>query len=127
MFERGEGGAVELRLSRDERSLLAGVVAELRALLDGAPGDPSLRRLFPPAYDEAEDYGCGFHYRRAELFDYDHADEDAEAETYELGVGEGEWAGCGDAWAEGVVALAVVAVGRAGPVLHTVADEVDAD
>ena len=55
MFERGEGGGVELRLSRDERSLLAGLVEELRALLDGAPGDPSLRRLFPPAYDEEED------------------------------------------------------------------------
>ena len=55
MFERGDGGAVELRLSRDERSLLTGLVAELRALLDGAPGDPSLRRLFPPAYDEEND------------------------------------------------------------------------
>ena len=55
MFERGQEGGVELRLSREERSLLAGVVAELRALLEGAPGDPSLRRLFPPAYDEAED------------------------------------------------------------------------
>jgi len=55
VFERSEGGGVELRLSREERSLLAGVVAELRALLEGVPGDPSLRRLFPPAYDEAED------------------------------------------------------------------------
>jgi Domain of unknown function (DUF2017) len=55
MFERGDGGAIELRLSRDERSLLAGLVEELRALLDGAPGDPSLRRLFPPAYDEEDD------------------------------------------------------------------------
>jgi hypothetical protein len=55
VFERGEGGGVELRLSREERSLLAGVVAELRALLEGASADPSLRRLFPPAYDEAED------------------------------------------------------------------------
>jgi hypothetical protein len=55
VFERGEGGGVQLRLSREELSLLAGVVAELRALLEGAPGDPSLRRLFPPAYDEAED------------------------------------------------------------------------
>jgi Domain of unknown function (DUF2017) len=55
VFERGDGGAVELRLSRDERSLLTGLVAELRALLDGAPGDPSLRRLFPPAYDEEND------------------------------------------------------------------------
>ena len=45
------GGGVELRLSSDERSLLARLVAELRSLLDGAPGDPSLRRLFPaPAY-----------------------------------------------------------------------------
>ena len=55
MFERGDQGAVELRLSRDERSLLAGLVAELRALLDGAPGDSSLRRLFPPAYDDEDD------------------------------------------------------------------------
>jgi hypothetical protein len=55
VFERGDGGAVELRLSRDERSLLAGLVEELRALLEGDPGDPSLRRLFPPAYDEEDD------------------------------------------------------------------------
>jgi hypothetical protein len=55
VFERGDGGAVELRLSRDERSLLAGLVEELRALLEGAPGDPSLRRLFPPAYHEEDD------------------------------------------------------------------------
>ena len=55
MFERGQEGGVELRLSGDERALLARLVAELQALLDGAPGDPSLRRLFPPAYDEADD------------------------------------------------------------------------
>jgi hypothetical protein len=55
VFERGDGGAVELRLSPDERSLLAGLVVELRALLDGDAGDPSLRRLFPPAYDEDDD------------------------------------------------------------------------
>jgi hypothetical protein len=55
VFERGDGGTVELRLSRDERSLLAGLVEELRSLLEGAPGDPSLRRLFPPAYDEEDE------------------------------------------------------------------------
>jgi hypothetical protein len=55
VFERGEEGGVELRLSRDERSLLAGLVAELRALLEGDAGDPSLTRLFPPAYDEEDD------------------------------------------------------------------------
>jgi len=69
VFERGEGGGVELRLSREERSLLAGVVAELRALLEGAPGDPSLRRLFPPAYDEAEDESAYRELMGGELLD----------------------------------------------------------
>ena len=81
MFERGEGGAVELRLSRDERSLLAGVVAELRALLDGAPGDPSLRRLFPPAYDEAEDERAYRDLMGSELLDGRRAALDVVAQT----------------------------------------------
>jgi hypothetical protein len=81
VFERGEGGAVELRLSRDERSLLAGVVAELRALLDGAPGDPSLRRLFPPAYDEAEDERAYRDLMGSELLDGRRAALDVVAQT----------------------------------------------
>ena len=81
MFERSEGGAVELRLSRDERSLLAGVVAELRALLDGAPGDPSLRRLFPPAYDEAEDERAYRDLMGSELLDGRRAALDVVAQT----------------------------------------------
>jgi hypothetical protein len=57
MFSRASGGEIELTLSRDERTLLAGLAGELRAQLDGEPGaDPSLRRLFPPAYeDETEE------------------------------------------------------------------------
>ena len=35
--------------------LLTGLVAELTALLQGEPQDPSLRRLFPPAYEDAQD------------------------------------------------------------------------
>ena len=31
------------------------LAGELRAQLDGSTADPSLRRLFPPAYDDAED------------------------------------------------------------------------
>jgi Domain of unknown function (DUF2017) len=81
VFERSEGGAVELRLSRDERSLLAGVVAELRALLDGAPGDPSLRRLFPPAYDEAEDERAYRDLMGSELLDGRRAALDVVAQT----------------------------------------------
>jgi hypothetical protein len=55
VFERGQGGELELRLARDERALLAGLAAELRGLLEGEPGDPSLRRLFPPAYEDEQD------------------------------------------------------------------------
>ena len=54
-MERAAGGGVELRLGNEERALLMGLAAELRALLDGAPDDPSLRRLFPPAYDDEAD------------------------------------------------------------------------
>jgi uncharacterized protein DUF2017 len=55
VFERGQGGELELRLARDERALLAGLAGELRAVLEGEPGDPSLRRLFPPAYEDEQD------------------------------------------------------------------------
>jgi hypothetical protein len=56
VFSHASGGEVELTLSRDERTLLAGLAGELRAQLDGDTYDPSLRRLFPPAYeDEAEE------------------------------------------------------------------------
>lgn len=55
MLERLPDGGILLHLSHDERALLAGLTAELRALLDGARDDPSLRRLFPPAYDDETD------------------------------------------------------------------------
>ncbi|MFL5922182.1 MAG: DUF2017 family protein [Gaiellaceae bacterium] len=60
MFFRRSDGEVELTLSRDERALLAGLAAELRAQLDDDTQDPSLRRLFPPAYeDEADERAYG--------------------------------------------------------------------
>jgi Domain of unknown function (DUF2017) len=49
------GGGVCLRLPPDERDLLRDLPAQLRSLLDEAPDDRSLERLFPPAYDDAED------------------------------------------------------------------------
>ena len=55
MLERTPEGDVLVRLSPEERSLLLGLVAELRAQLEGESRDPSLRRLFPPAYDDEED------------------------------------------------------------------------
>ena len=95
MFERGEGGAVELRLSRDERSLLTGVIAELRALLEGVPGDPSLRRLFPPAYDEAEDERAYRELMGSELLDGRRAALDVVAQTIDSERLDAEQA---DAW-----------------------------
>jgi hypothetical protein len=81
VFERGKGGEVRLSLSREERSLLAGLAEELRALLDGAPGDPSLRRLSPPAYEEADDERAYRELMGSELLDGRRAALDLVAET----------------------------------------------
>jgi len=54
-MERAADGGVELRLTLEERALLTGLAGELLVLLDGEPGDPALRRLSPPAYDDEQD------------------------------------------------------------------------
>jgi hypothetical protein len=53
-IERTRAGDIRLRLPRDERALLRSLPGQLRRLLVEAPDDPSLERLFPPAYDDAE-------------------------------------------------------------------------
>jgi hypothetical protein len=53
-IERTGKGDIRLRLPRDERALLRSLPGQLRRLLVEAPDDPSLERLFPPAYDDAE-------------------------------------------------------------------------
>jgi hypothetical protein len=55
VIERAADGGVLLRLSQEERALMAGLARDLRAQLDGSPGDPSFRRLFPPAYEDERD------------------------------------------------------------------------
>jgi hypothetical protein len=59
-IDRARDGSIALRLPSAERELLASLPDELRTLLDDAPDDPSLRRLFPPAY---EDDGSEREYR----------------------------------------------------------------
>ena len=54
-IERLPDGHVALRLSAPERDLLRGLPGQLRSLLDSGSDDPSLRRLFPPAYAEDEE------------------------------------------------------------------------
>jgi hypothetical protein len=58
-IERTRSGDFRLRLPREERELLRTVPAQLRALLDDAD-DPSLVRLFPPAYREDLDASAEF-------------------------------------------------------------------
>jgi hypothetical protein len=54
-IERGRDGSIVLRLPREERQLMRALPVELQELMDGAPEDPSLRRLFPPAYEDTDD------------------------------------------------------------------------
>jgi hypothetical protein len=51
-IHRAADGELRLRLPEEERLLLRGVAASTRERL--RDDDPALRRLFPPAYDEAE-------------------------------------------------------------------------
>ena len=74
MFERRRiqasgDGSVRLRLPREERELLRTLPAQLRSLLDEAPDDPSLERLFPPAYDDDESEAEYRRLMRDELLD----------------------------------------------------------
>jgi hypothetical protein len=55
VLEPLQDGGIRLQLSQDERALLVGLTGELRALLEVTPDDPSLRRLFPSAYDDEAD------------------------------------------------------------------------
>lgn len=51
---RDAAGRVRLQFKKHEQALLLELLSELEALLDDAD-DPAVRRLFPPAYIDAED------------------------------------------------------------------------
>ena len=53
-IRRLPGGGVRVELSQDERDLLRQVAGELRVLLEAETDDPSLRRLYPSAHEDAE-------------------------------------------------------------------------
>lgn len=59
--KRLRSGRYEIRLTSDEREFLRGLPDQLKTLL-AQPDDPSLRRLFPPAY--ADDQAKEEEYRR---------------------------------------------------------------
>jgi hypothetical protein len=49
------GGRYRLRLPEEERTLVKGLLGDLRALLTLDAGDPRVRRLYPEAYAEDPD------------------------------------------------------------------------
>ncbi len=51
IVRRGDG-TFAVRLSDDERALLAGLVDQLDELVDAGPDDPLAKRLFPVAYPD---------------------------------------------------------------------------
>jgi hypothetical protein len=66
-IERTREGDFRLRLPPAERGLLRCLPAELRELLAADPADPSLRRLFPPAYEDDADEAEYRRLMRADL------------------------------------------------------------
>jgi hypothetical protein len=54
-IERTKAGDFAVRLNTDERDLLRRLAGELEELLATEPGDPSLSRLRPPAYEDDDD------------------------------------------------------------------------
>ena len=53
-IERTRDGGLRVRLPHEERQILRMVAGELAGLLEDDLDRPDLRRLFPPAYEDAE-------------------------------------------------------------------------
>ena len=53
-------GRYQIRLRPNERVLLAGLVEQLREQLLASTDDPSVRRLFPPAYPDDAERDAGY-------------------------------------------------------------------
>jgi len=84
-----------VRLPAEEQTLLRGLANELRTELDAVPDDPSLHRLFPPAYDDERDEQAYRELAAAELLDSRRRSLDVLART----VGQERLdAGEADAW-----------------------------
>jgi hypothetical protein len=54
-IQRTRAGEVRLRLPREEQEVLRVLGAELASRLEDPHDDPTLRRLFPPAYSDDEE------------------------------------------------------------------------
>ncbi|MGH8919973.1 MAG: DUF2017 family protein, partial [Actinomycetes bacterium] len=62
-MRRTRRGTYQISFGPDERALLQAMVPQMRELL-ADPGQPGLRRLFPPAYHEQADAERQDEYRR---------------------------------------------------------------
>ncbi len=55
-IKRARGGQIVVRMAPEERALLGDLPGQLRELLDERGDDPSIQRLFPPAYRNHPDH-----------------------------------------------------------------------
>lgn len=55
-FASARGGGVKVRIAKEERGVLRGLPTQLRQLMDDAPDDPAVLRLFPPAYRDRPEH-----------------------------------------------------------------------
>lgn len=62
-IRRSRAGAYTVHLGVDERAVLASLPGQMRELL-ATPEDPSLRRLFPPAYAAPQDQARQAEFQR---------------------------------------------------------------
>jgi uncharacterized protein DUF2017 len=122
VFERGGRGDLLLRLSPEERMLLGRVTGELRSLLDAEPSDPSLRRLFPPAYEDEDDEREYRELTGTELLDGRREALDVLAATADADRLSGEQA---DAWLRALNDLRLVLGTRLDVQEQTLLDQLD--
>jgi hypothetical protein len=79
-IRRTRKGQFQIRLPAEERDLLRSLPAQLKELLD--ENDPSLRRLFPPAYVDDPELDAEYHrLMRADLLEHHRAALDIMTET----------------------------------------------
>ncbi|HVL92366.1 MAG TPA: DUF2017 family protein [Acidimicrobiales bacterium] len=60
-IRRTAGGRIKVRIRPEERAVLADLPGQLRELMTEGAEDPSLRRLFPPAYLAEPDHDREYH------------------------------------------------------------------
>jgi hypothetical protein len=121
-IQRTRDGRLRLSLTQAERELLRQLPAELLLMFERARDDPSLERLFPPAYEEAGDEADYQRLMGAELLDGNRRALEILGSTADA---EHLDAGDADAWLTALNQLRLVLGTRLGVTEETTLEEAD--